>query len=133
MFTAAFTQSTVTVSINGVKKGVYSIKPDQNNVSIVLKKSDCKKINQLTVLIKNEFISNAVYKRTLELTEAGDQPVAVIPEVAGAPGQFIFKNNKIKSLLIKGKPVKLYLVMDPADSKMMMPSKRIYMGTLLAK
>ena len=131
MFNAAFTQSTVSVFINGVKKAEYITKTDETTGSINLKKSDCKKTKQLTVQIKGEHIGSTIYKRTVEVTGNADQSLLKVPETAGMPGQFIL--TKLKSMLVKGTPLKLYLLMNPADDRSMIPSKRIYMGTIAAK
>ena len=131
MFNAAFTQSTVSVFINGVKKAEYITKTDETTGSINLKKSDCKKTKQLTVQIKGEHIGSTIYKRAFEVTGNADQSLLKVHETAGVPGQFIL--TKLKSMLAKGTPLKLYLLMNPADDRSMIPSKRIYMGTIAAK
>lgn len=133
MFNAAFTQSTVSVFINGVKKAEYITKTDETTGSINLKKSDCKKTKQLTVQIKGEHIGSTIYKRAFEVTDNADISFLKVNETAGVPGQFILTGTKLKSMLTKGKSLKLYLLMDPADDRSMAPSKRIYMGTIAAK
>ncbi|WP_462254829.1 hypothetical protein [Ferruginibacter sp.] len=133
MFTQAYTQSTVTVSINGIKKAEYTIKSDETAAGSSIKKADIKKMSRLTVLINGEQVNNAMYKKTLEAAGNDDIAVASAAQTAGVKGQFVFKNNKLKSLFSKGKSIKLYLMLEPADDKMMMPSKRIYMGTISVK
>ncbi len=134
MFTIAYTQSTVTVSINGIKKAEYTIKSDETTAAgSSIKKAAVKNMNRLTVLINGEHVNNAMYKKTLEATGNDDIAVAGAAQTAGIKGQFVFKNNILKSLLSKGKSIKLYLLLEPADDKMMMPSKRIYMGTISVK
>ena len=131
IITTAFSQSTVTVSINGVKKGAYTLKADQTDGGIVINKSDCKKLNALTVQIKGEYIGNAVYKKTLNISDNSDKVLFNLPETKS--GLFTITNAKIKALLLKGGSIKLHLLMEPADSRMMISSKYIYMGTLSAK
>ena len=133
MFNAAFTQSTVTVFINGVKKGEYIKKTGETDSVITLKKNDCKKIQQLSVQIKGEHIGNIIYKRALEVTDSADQFLLKTSETAGTPGQFIFINTTLKSILVKGRSLKLYLLMEPANDMMMIPTKRIYMCKVAAK
>ena len=134
MFTAAVAQNTVTIFLNGVKKGEYITKTDETNGGgIVVKKNDCKKLKQLSVQIKGEHIGMTVYKRTIEVTDNAGLPFLKVPETTGTPGKFILTSTKLKSILTKGKPIKLYLLMDPADDRSMIPSKRIYMGTITAK
>jgi hypothetical protein len=134
MFTSAVAQNTVTVFLNGVKKGEYITKTDETTgVGTIVKKTDCKKLKQLSVQIKGEHIGMTVYKRTIEVTDNAGLSFLNVPETVGTPGKFILTGVKLKSLLTKGKPIKLYLLMDPADDRSMIPSKRIYMGTITAK
>jgi hypothetical protein len=133
MITAAFSQSTVTVSINGIKKVEYTIKSDATAAGSSIKIADVKKMSRLTVVINGGEVNNAMYKKTLEATGNDEITFASAPQTAGVLGQFIFKNNKLKPILLKGKSIKLYLMLEPADDKMMIPSKRIYMGTISVK
>ena len=75
----------------------------------------------------------SIYKRAFEVTDNADISFLKVNETAGVPGQFILTGTKLKSMLTKGKSLKLYLLMDPADDRSMAPSKRIYMGTIAAK
>jgi len=134
MFTAAVAQNTVTVFINGVKKGEYITKTSEAaGGGITVKKNDCKKLKQLSVQIKGEHIGMVAYKRTMEVTDNADLSFLNVPETEGPPGKFILTGPQLKSILTKGKPIKLYLLMNPVDDRMMIPSKRIYMGTITAK
>lgn len=69
----------------------------------------------------------------MEVTDNADLSFLNVPETAGPPGKFILTGPQLKSILTKGKPIKLYLLMNPVDDRMMIPSKRIYMGTITAK
>ena len=134
MLTAAFAQNTVTVFINGVKKGEYITKTDEaTGGGAIIKKTDCKKLKQLSVQLKGEHIGMTVYKRAMEVTDNADLSFLTVAEAAGTPGKFILTGTQLKSILTKGKPIKLYLLMNPADDRSMIPSKRIYMGTITAK
>jgi hypothetical protein len=134
MFTAAFAQNTVTVFINGVKKGEYITKTDEAaGGGAVIKKTDCKKLKQLSVQLKGEHVGMTVYKRAMEVTDNADLSFLTVAETTGIPGKFILTGTQLKSILTKGKPIKLYLLMNPADDRSMIPSKRIYIGTITAK
>jgi hypothetical protein len=134
MFTAAVAQNTVTVFLNGVKKGEYITKTDETTGGgAIIKKNDCKKLKQLSIQIKGEYIGMTIYKRTMEVTDNADLSFLKVPESTGIPGKFILTGTKLKSILTKGKSIKLYLLMDPADDRSLIPSKRIYMGTITAK
>lgn len=131
VFTSGFAQTTVTISINGVKKGEFNINTDKANNTVTVKKADCKNIKQLQVQVLGEFTGMAVYKRSLNIADAKDKVLLSIPEKAA--GQFFITDVKIKALIKKGTPVKFFLLMEPANERLMVASRHIYMGTLSAK
>ena len=128
---SGFTQSTVTISINGIKKGEYTINTDQSTADLDIKKADCKNMNQLLVQIKGEFIGISVYKRSLDITGKNNQVLLNIAE--STIGQFTITDKKIITLIQKGIPIQFFLLMEPANERLMIASKHIYMGTLTAK
>lgn len=131
VFTSGIAQTTVTISINGVKKGEFNINTDKANNTVTVKKADCKNIKQLQVQVQGEFTGLAVYKRSLDIADAKDKVLLSIPEKAA--GEFLITDPKIKALIQKGNPVKFFLLMEPANERLMVASKHIYMGTLTAK
>jgi hypothetical protein len=131
LFASGFAQNTVTISINGVKKGEYTINTDQANSDVVVKKSDCKKMKQLLVQVNGEFTGLSVYKRSLDIADKNNKVLLNIPEKSA--GQFFITDPKIKTLIQKGVSIKLFLLMEPANERLMISSKHIYMGTLIAK
>lgn len=131
VFTSGIAQTTVTISVNGVKKGEFNINTDKANNSVTVKKADCKNIKQFEVQVQGEFTGLAVYKRSLNIADAKDNVLLSIPEKA--PGQFLITDTKIKALIQKGTPVKFFLLMEPANERLMVASKNIYLGTLTAK
>lgn len=131
VFTSGIAQTTVILSINGVKKGEFNIHTDKANNSVTVKKADCKSIKQLQVQVLGEYTGMAVYKRSLNIADAKDNVILSIPEKLA--GQFFITDAKIKALLQKGNPVKFFLLMEPANERLMVASKNIFLGTLTAK
>ena len=131
VFTSGIAQTTVILSINGVKKGEFNINTDKANNTVTVKKADCKNIKQLQVQVQGEYTGMAVYKRSLNIADAKDNVLLSIPEKLA--GQFLITDTKIKALIQKGNPVKFFLLMEPANERLMVASKNIFLGTLTAK
>lgn len=131
IFTSGFAQSTVTILINGIKKGEYTISTDQTNTDLIIKKADCKKMKQLMVQVKGELTASSVYKRSLSIADTNDKVFLLIPETKA--GFFTIAGTKIRALIQKGAPVKFVLSMEPVNEKLMIASRYIYMGSLTAK
>jgi hypothetical protein len=131
VFTSGIAQTTVILSINGVKKGEFNINTDKANNTVTVKKADCKNIKQMQVQVQGEYTGMAVYKRSLNIADAKDNVLLSIPEKLA--GQFLITDTKIKALILKGNPVKFFLLMEPANERLMVASKNIFLGTLTAK
>jgi hypothetical protein len=67
----------------------------------------------------------------LNIADAKDNVLLSIPEKLA--GQFLITDTKIKALILKGNPVKFFLLMEPANERLMVASKNIFLGTLTAK
>ena len=78
----------------------------------------------------HEYINASVYKKELEVT--GDNTV-IISETNSRPGYFNISATNIKSQLKAGKKLKLYLLLNPSNPMMMIPSRRVYLGDLVMK
>jgi hypothetical protein len=126
-------QDTVSLFNKGILAGNYIVKAGQTSGGIWYKKKQYKKMGALTIEIKGKSSAATVYKRTLELDGDSAAVICVAAETRGIPGQFEITNNAVKKRLAKGKPVTLYLLMNPANDKMKIASRRLYMGTLTAK
>ncbi len=126
-------QDTVFVFNKGILAGQYIIKADQTAGGITYKKKEYKKMGPLTIEIKGIHLGGAVYKRTLELTGDKETTLFIADETPHIKGQFEITNKAIKQRMAKGRPVKLYLLLNPANERMKIVSKRLFMGTLSAK
>jgi hypothetical protein len=123
-------QDTAIVYINKASAATCTVKAEQTTAALPLKKALLKNIKQFTVQIKTEWLKNKVYVRQLEIESDSSE---IIAETKDKPGYFdIYKTNTKKKVLA-GKTVKLYLLLDPANSKMRIASRRIYAGTVSIK
>ena len=131
--TGLFAQYTVNIFINGIKSGQYMIKAGQEDGGIFYKKKVYKNMDRLVIEVKGKSIAGKTYKKSVDVTDDEQRSIYMAAETPGLPGQFILTDNAVMKRLGKGKIVKLFLQMDPANPKMMAPSKRIFIGNLTAK
>lgn len=125
-----FAQDTTIVFVNN-KKVAQSINKDkQDGIILLMKKSICKNYKSLAIQVKGEYVNASVYKKELEVT--GDNTV-IISETNGRAAYFNISTTNIKSQLKAGKKLKLYLLLNPSNPMMMIPSRRVYLGDLVMK
>lgn len=122
-----FAQDTTCVFVNNNKVGQTISKEGQKEATLVLKKPDFKVCKSFIIKIKGEHISGSAYKRDLEIT--GDSSF-IISETKDKPGNFDITNTISKQQLQAGKILKLYLLLNPSNPRMMMPSRRVFLGNL---
>lgn len=105
-------------------------KDKQDGIILLMKKSICKNYKSLAIQVKSEYVNRTVYKKELEVT--GDNTV-IISETDSRPGYFNISTTNIKSQLKAGKKLKLYLLLNPSNPMMMIPSRRVYLGDLVMR
>lgn len=123
-------QDTAIIYINKASAATCIVKDQQVIAALPVKKALLKNVKQFTVQIKTEWLNNKLYVRQLKVESDSTEIVA---ETKDKPGHFdIYKTNTKKKLLA-GKTVKLYLLLEPANAKMRIASRRIYAGTVSIK
>ena len=125
-----FAADTTTVFVNNRKVAKVINKDSQEEIILLLEKSVYKNYKSLAIQVKNSYTSRPVYKKELEIT--GDSTV-IISETKNKPGCFTIGDAYTKKELTAGKTLKLFLLLNPANPMMMMPSRRIYIGDLVMK
>ena len=128
--TQILAQDTTSVFVNNNKVGQTISRMGQKETIIVLKKSIFKTYHSFVIQIKGENTGGPGYKTDLEIT--GDSTV-IISEIKDKPGNFDITKTNTKKQLLTGKILKLYLVLNPSNSRMMRPSKKIYLGNIMMK
>ena len=131
--TGTFAQCTVNVFINGIKSGQYAVKTGQTTGGIWYKKKVYKTTERLVIEVKGKIVGNAIYKRVVDVTDGEDNSLFIAPETPGITGQFQLGDKAVLKRLGKGKMVRLFLQLDPANEKSKAPSRRLFIGDLTAK
>ena len=90
-------------------------------------------MNKLSIEVSAKIIKSDIYKKTVEAVDDASGSLMVSPETPGVLGQFDLSDKSVRKRLGKGKIVKLYLQLDPANPMSKAPSKRIFIGNLTAK
>ena len=135
IFFAATTKAQITVDIfiNGIKSGQYIVKDGQTDAGIWYKKAVYKSMNKFTIEVKGKIIKSEAYRRSVEAVDDASNSLLLSPETPGILGHFDLSDKVVRKRLGKGKVVKLYLQMNPANPTSKIPSKRIFIGNLTAK
>jgi hypothetical protein len=128
MLTTLQAQDKLNIFVNN--KAVAHINIGEEPVSISLKRFiNVSKTKNISV--NYQIISESPYKQSLEIADLKEQHNTFIP-LHGIKKESIYAVLK-KYKFFKGENVKLYLLMNPANDMMLMPSKRIFLGELTLK
>lgn len=126
-------QVTVTVYINSVMSGQYTIKDGQTDGGIWYKKAVYKSATKFSIQLKTKALKTDQYRRSVEAVDDNSASLFLAKETETTPGNFDLTDKTLLKRLSRGKMVKLYLNLDPASEKSKAPSKRIFIGNLTAK
>jgi hypothetical protein len=130
VMTAVFGQDTTIVWVNNKKVTQNVSTNNQKGRDLLLKKSLYRNYQSLVIQVTGGFIYDSPYKKSLEINGSS---IFIADETKNKPGFFDLSGTKARTILAGGKKLKLYLVLDPANPRMLMPSRRIYLGDLLMK
>ena len=125
-----FAQDTVTVLIDNKKAAQCVITEELKETKLLLKKSVYKNYKTLAIQIKGTNAAGDTYKRDLEITGATS---IMVSEVKDKPGKFEVIDATVEKQLLAGKTLKLYLLLNPSNPMLMIPSRRVYLGSLVMK
>jgi hypothetical protein len=115
----AIGQDTVSVYINSKLLATTTSNPIH---TITLKKVKATVLKQVSFKVTGGSMSNAMYKKTLSLLD-GDNIIAVLTPTQ--PGYFETTDKNFIKKLIAHKKISIALQLNPANDKMMMPSKQV--------
>ena len=119
-------QDTTVIFINNQKTAQVIIKQGQAEALLQIKRLDYKKAESFIIQVNGEHVIGELYKRSLEISMNN---TIIIEETKNNPGNFYISKKQLPA----SKPISLYLIMDPSNPKMKIPSKRIYLGNLVMK
>lgn len=117
-------QDIVSISINGKKIGESVV--TETPAIINVNKAKFKNLKSLTVMVK-QAEPNAVYKRTLQVTDENESVIYQVNE--SKHGLYKINLTAFRSTILKQKIIKVFLAENPANNMMRILSKR----TLLAE
>lgn len=124
--TCIHAQDVLHVLVNN--KEVAHFTSNNEPVTISLKKSAAAKSKNIFIQLTAK--AESPYKYSVEIMDSKESKSTVINLT-----EKNYAKQSISSLLkdygfFKGRIIKIYLMQNPANDKMMMPSKRIYLGAL---
>jgi len=126
----AMAQDTVKIFINGKAAGTAVTKGDENISTITIKKIKASSLKSVTVKLGGNLSGNAVYKKTIQAMD-GDAVLLTAGETKNAAGNFSLPIKLLDKKLVAGKKIKLVLQLNPANDKMMMPSREMQLCYIL--
>ena len=122
--------NTTRIFINKVKAADAIIKANETTALLVIKKSSLKNLKSINIQVSGELVSGELYKRTLQIS---DEPGIIADEIKNKPGWFDITKTNIKKQLATGKTITLYLLLNPANPMMTMPSRIVFVGKLVMR
>jgi hypothetical protein len=66
----------------------------------------------------------AVYKRSIEVTDDQGKSIYIVNESATKPGYYLISSASILSKMLKENVIKVYLMQNPRNNRMSLPSRR---------
>ena len=112
----------VNVLINNKSVGKLSVN-SSTPIAIEAKRSKYKTVKKVA-LDFNQFESAAAYKKSLEITDGSEKPIYSIEESATKPGYYILTSSSILKKMLKENTLKVFLLQNPRNNRMAMPSRR---------
>ncbi len=123
-------QNTTKIFINNKKVAEAIINPGQQEAVLLIKKLKYKKYNPFIITVSGEDIGSGLYRRSLEIS--GVKSI-IIEETKNKPGHFDISKSGTAKNLLAGKKIPLYLLLNPSNPLMAMPSKMIFLGNVVMK
>ena len=131
--TKTFAQDTVTVYSNNKKVVSFISTETSTDKTIHLKKCCTKKTKAIFVKVKGTHTAQSMYRPSLEVTDAAEKNNSTLELISANDANFNITAVAKTYNVFKGASLKLYLVLNPANSKMMVRSQRIFLATLTNK
>ena len=131
--TEVFAQDTVTVFANNKKIISFVCNESELEKTIRLQKLSAKKIKQLFVQVKGVHTAKGIYQQSLEITDGGENESSTLQLTADLHPKYNILSLAKKYDLFKGSAIKLFLVLNPANPRMMVRSQRIFLVNLTTK
>lgn len=116
--TNIFSQDKISVSVNNKLMGETIV--TENPFALTVNRSKYKNISKL--VLKYKVQNQSPYKRTIEVTDAAENSLYILDE--GKDGVYNINVPLVKKKLLTQKVIKVFLMENPANDRMSMPSRR---------
>ena len=112
--------ATLSAIINGKKTGEKII--TETPAKLTVQRVKYKNVHSLTLVLNHT--ASSVYKRSVEFTNESGTPVYLIHESKSKLGFFIINLSQARHIISNERLLKLYLLEDPSNDLMALPSRR---------
>ncbi|MEP6614998.1 MAG: hypothetical protein ABJA57_00395 [Ginsengibacter sp.] len=120
-------QDRISVVVNGKKTGDKAV--NENATVLYLQISKYRKVSSLALVYMHANGSN-VYKRSVEITNEKSGLLFILKETKSKQGWFIANMSTMRKMFAKEKTIRVYLLEDPANDLMALPSRKILLAEL---
>lgn len=124
-------QDILSLTINNRAVGHTTVNPD-SPIVLQVNRSKYKNIKNI-ILDYKQTIPVEAYKRSIELVDEQEHVIFTSEELPGRPGRFVLHANPILKKLLQSKMLKLFLLSNPRNAMMGMPSRRNLLAELHMK
>ena len=119
--TVGFSQvATLSAIVNGKKTSEKIITGIAGKLTV--QRVKYKNVHSLTLVLNHRV--SGVYKRSVEFTNESGTPVYQVQESKSKRGFFIINLSEARHIVFKERLLKLYLLEDPSNDLMALPSRR---------
>jgi hypothetical protein len=119
--TVGFSQvATLSAIVNGKKTSEKIITETAGKLTV--QRVKYKNVHSLTLVLNHH--GSSVYKRSVEFTNESGTPVYHVQESKSKRGLFIINLSQARHIIAKERLLKLYLLEDPSNDLMALPSRR---------
>lgn len=120
-------QDAIKVSANKKTTGWWPVTGKPARLEVY--KNDLKNISTVIIDYKQQFVTPA-YKRSIEVIGKDDKPIISVKESSVRKGRYNFNLTPVRKIILKQSVIRVFLIEEPADERMSLPSKRKLLGEL---
>ncbi len=117
-------QDTAKIFINEKLAGAAIAKGEENISTVKIKKLKKSLLKSVSIQLNGNFSNNVMYKKTIQAYD-GDVVLLTAEETKTIGSSYSLPVKLLTKKLIAGNKIKLVLQLDPANDKMLMPSRII--------
>lgn len=127
IFLSVSAQDAIKVSANKKTTGWSAV--TDKPARLELYKNDLKNISTVIIDYKQQLVTPA-YKRSIEVVGKDDNPILSVKESSVKKGRYNLNLTPIRKTILRQSIIRAFLIEEPADERMSLPSKRKLLGEL---